>query len=610
MKRDEPDLEFESLLEYLKRCRGFDFTGYKRPSLTRRVGKRMQEVGAQTFDDYRDYLEVHSEEFAHLFNTILINVTHFFRDPQAWDYLSTEIIPQILADKKPEDVIRVWSAGCASGEEAYTLAMLLAEHLGTLAFRQRVKIYATDLDQDALGIARQGSYDARTVEDIPGALLEKYFDRTGSRYSFNTDLRRCVIFGRNDLAHDAPISRLDLLVCRNTLMYFNAESQNDILSHFHFALQDKGFMFLGKAEMLLTQANLFVPTEPTHRVFSKVLPDARRTFALGPPKINQVEVSTRQTRVERMRDLAFEFEPVAQIVVDATGILMLANDRAKAMFGLSADDIGRPLHEMKLAYHQETEPGYPPVDIRARIAQVMAEQGPLLVSNVERLFSDGVTHHLNMSIMPIRDEAGVVIGVSISFIDVTSLHYLNQQQSRFVQELETTNEELQSTNEELETTNEELQSTNEEMETMNEELQSTNAEMQTINTELSRRTEELKQANMSLNSILGSLRVGVVVVDRSLKVQEWNRQAQELWGLRADEVRGKPLMDLDIGLPVEKLKGTIHACMSGESPHQEAVLDATNRRGKRMSCQVICSPLLSPEREIQGVIVVMEETEP
>lgn len=608
MKRDEPDLKFESLLEYLKRCRGFDFTGYKRPSLTRRVGKRMQEVGAQTFDDYRDFLEVHPEEFAHLFNTILINVTNFFRDPEAWDYLSREIIPQILADKKPEDVIRVWSAGCASGEEAYTLAMLLAEHLGRVAFRQRVKIYATDLDQDALGIARQGSYDARTVEDIPGALRTKYFDRTGSRYSFNTDLRRCVIFGRNDLAHDAPISRLDLLVCRNTLMYFNAERQKDILTHFHFALQDKGFMFLGKAEMLLTQANLFVPTEPMHRVFSKVSTDARRIPLLGPPETDKVKVGARPTRVERLRDLAFEFEPVAQIVVDATGILMLANDRAKAMFGLSAGDIGRPLQEMKLAYHQETEPAYRPVDLRARIAQVMAEQGPLLVSNIASLLSNGVTHYLNMGIMPIRDEEGIVMGASISFIDVTSLHYLNQQQNRIVQELETTNEELQSTNEELETTNEELQSTNEELETMNEELQSTNAEMQTINTELSRRTEELKQANMSLNSILGSLRVGVLVVDRSLKVQEWNRQAQELWGLRADEVRGQPLMDLDIGLPAQKLKGTIHACMSGESQHQEAVLDATNRRGKRMSCQVFCAPLLSPEREIQGVIVVMEET--
>ena len=182
MKRDGPDSNLESLLEHLKRVRGFDFTGYKRPSLMRRVEKRMQEVGIQAFDDYRDYLEVHTDEFARLFDTILINVTGFFRDPNAWEYLNKEIIPQILADKKPTDSVRVWSTGSASGEEAYTLAMLLAEHLGTSGFRQRVKIYATDLDEDALAVARQGSYDGKTVQDVPEALLKKYFDRTCSQF--------------------------------------------------------------------------------------------------------------------------------------------------------------------------------------------------------------------------------------------------------------------------------------------------------------------------------------------------------------------------------------------------------------------------------------------
>ena len=616
MKRDEPDSNFETLLEYLKRVRGFDFTGYKRPSLLRRVEKRMQEVGIQAFDDYRDYLEVHTDEFARLFNTILINVTGFFRDPHAWEYLNKEIIPQILADKKPTDSVRVWSAGCASGEEAYTLAMLLAEHLGTSGFRQRAKIYATDLDQDALAIARQGCYDAKTIQDIPEALLKKYFARTGSRYTFNTDLRRCVIFGRNDQMQDAPISRLDLLVCRNTLMYFNAEIQERMLSHFHFALHDKGFLFLGKAEMLLTHDNLFFPIDLKHRVFSKVSIDAKPNLVPAQPKSDQAETGSRPTRVERLGALVFEREPVAQILVDATGILMLANERAKTTFGLSPSDMGRSFLEMELAYR--------PVELRARIAQVVAEQGPLIVTGAERLLSNGETQYLDVTIMPIRDETGIVVGVSIAFNDVTSFQQLKVAQNRLMQELqtayeelqstneelETTNEELQSTNEELETTNEELQSTNEEMETMNEELQSTNAEMQTVNTELSSRTEELNKVNISLNSILGNLRVGVVLVDRSLNVQEWSRQAELLWGLRADEARGEPFMELDIGLPVEKLKGAIRACLSGESQSQEVLLDATNRRGKRMSCQVTCSPLLGPEREIQGVIVVMEETKP
>src|SRR5436853_1403678 len=501
MKRDGPDSNLETLLEYLKRIRGFDFTGYKRPSLMRRVQKRMQEVGAQTFDDYRDYLEVHTDEFARLFDTILINVTSFFRDPQAWEYLGKEIIPQILADKKPIDSVRVWSAGCATGEEAYTLAMLLAEHLGTSGFRQRVKIYATDLDEDALAVARQGSYDGKTVQDVPEALLKKYFDRTGSRYTFNTDLRRCVIFGRNDQVQDAPISRLDLLVCRNTLMYFNAEIQERMLSHFHFALHDNGFLFLGKAEMLLTHDNLFFPKDLKYRVFSKVSSDARANLVLAQPKTDQAEAGSRPTRVEHLGALAFEREPVAQILVDATGILMLANERAKTMFGLSLSDMGRSFLEMELAYR--------PVELRARIAQVVVEQRPLLVTGAERLLSNGETEYLDVNLMPFRNETGIVVGVSIAFTDVTSFHQLKIGQNRVMQELqtayeelqstneelETTNEELQSTNEELETTNEELQSTNEERETMNEELQSTNAELQTGNHDLSSRTEELNKMN-------------------------------------------------------------------------------------------------------------------
>jgi len=265
----ERNAQFEALLDYLKRSRGFDFTGYKRSSLMRRVLKRMQMVAIGDYGDYLDYLEVHPEEFAHLFNTILINVTAFFRDEAAWDYLTQDIIPQVLADKTDGDPVRVWSAGCASGEEAYTVAMLLAEALGPAAFRQRVKIYATDVDEEALAQARQAGYTDKNLQPVPAELREKYFELAGNRYVFRADLRRSIIFGRHDLVHDAPISRLDLLVCRNVLMYFNAETQAHILARLHFALNDIGYLFLGKAEMLLTHANLFNPADLKHRIFTK-----------------------------------------------------------------------------------------------------------------------------------------------------------------------------------------------------------------------------------------------------------------------------------------------------------------------------------------------------
>src|SRR4051812_4754437 len=217
----------------------------------------MQAVGAKTYAEFAQLLEQNAAEFDHLCNTVLINVTAFFRDGVPWEALSNMIVPRILEAKAPEEPIRVWSAGCASGEEAYTLAIVLAEALGTDAFRSRVKIYATDVDEQALTFARHATYDAKQLEGVPPSLVEKYFERQDGRYVFRKDLRRLVIFGRNDLVQDAPISRIDLLVCRNTLMYFNAATQAKILARFHFALSDAGYLFLGRAETLLAHSESF-----------------------------------------------------------------------------------------------------------------------------------------------------------------------------------------------------------------------------------------------------------------------------------------------------------------------------------------------------------------
>ncbi len=255
------DQQFETLLQFLQQARGFDFTGYKRPSLMRRVSRRMQVLGITSFEEYRDHLEVQQDEFATLFNSILINVTSFFRDPPAWDYLAREILPRILDSKTNGGLLRVWSAGCASGQEPYSIAIALAEAMGETEFRERVKIYATDVDEEALKEARYAAYTPAQVEGLSPERLQRYFERANGRHAFRADLRRALIFGRNDLVQDAPISRLDLLVCRNTLMYFNAETQGRILTRFHFALngdgRGSGYLFLGRAEMLLTRGNLF-----------------------------------------------------------------------------------------------------------------------------------------------------------------------------------------------------------------------------------------------------------------------------------------------------------------------------------------------------------------
>jgi two-component system CheB/CheR fusion protein len=603
------DDQFEALLVYLREARGFDFTGYKRSSLMRRVTRRMTDVQITGYAEYLDYLQVHPTEFTALFNTILINVTAFFRDPDAWEYLREQVVKPLLASKPDESPVRVWSAGCASGEEAYTLAIVLAEILGVEGFRQRVKIYATDVDEDRLNEARQAAYGPKEVAGVPAELLERYFDDSGGRFVFRKDLRRSVIFGRNDLVQDAPISRIDLLVCRNTLMYFNAETQARILGRFHFALIEDGALFLGKAEMLLSHASTFVPTDLKRRVFRKV---PRALLPDGPLIGQSGSYRAGFTGPDRLRNEAFLASPVAQLVVTSDGLLALANRQADALFGVSVRDIGRPFHDLEISYQ--------PVELRKHIEQARTERRTLDIKDIEYARGPNDTVHLEVQVNPIVDSHSSLLGVTLVFQDVTAarqlrdeLKYAHQRlEGAFEElqstneELETTNEELQSTVEELETTNEELQSTNEELETMNEELQSTNDELQSINEQLQASTAQLDNANAFLDAILASLRAGIAVVDRDLRLQAWNRQAEELWGLRTAEVVGQHLLNLDIGLPVDRLRLVLKQALAGDSKAEEVRLPAVNRRGRTISVRVACSPLTDLANDTSGAIIVME----
>ena len=613
MSQWEDHEQFEKLLGYLRQNRGFDFTGYKRPSLMRRMSMRAQILHFDSFADYMDYLEVHPEEFPQLFNTVLINVTSFFRDPPVWEYLAREVLPGILREKKSGEPIRVWSAGCASGEEAYTAAILLAEAMGVEPFRQRVKIYATDIDEEALNVARQGTYSDKDLESMEDQLRSKYFEPLNGRYIFRADLRRSVIFGHLDLTQDAPISRLDLLICRNTIMYFNSEAQARILARFHFALNDSGRLFLGRAELLLTHGNLFTPLDLKSRVFVKVPLVNMRDRLVTMAEIGNNPLDNTPVRPNRLQELVLESSPLARIVVDLNGILAHANQKARLLFTLNPKDIGRPLLDLELSYR--------PVELRSLIEQAYAERRAITLTSVERRFPNGDVQYLDVIAMPLYDEGNNPLGVAIAFPDVSAYHRLQEELQRAREEiqtaseelqssneeLETTNEELQSSNEELETTNEELQSTNEELETMNEELQSTNEELNTVNEELHQRTEEVNRANAFLRSIVSSLRSGAIVIDHHFNILVWNHRAEDLWGLREDEVKGQSLLSLDIGLPVDRLRAVIRPCLSGDDNRAEVLLEATNRRGKTIRCRITCAPLLSANKEREGAILLMDE---
>jgi two-component system, chemotaxis family, CheB/CheR fusion protein len=568
-------------------------------------------VGVAAYNDYADHLEANPEEFAHLFNTILINVTSFFRDTEAWEYLSAEIVPRVISQVGSNGSIRVWSAGCASGQEAYSLAIALAERLGIEQFRRRVKIYASDVDEEALGQARHATYGPGQVQDLPPELLTRYFERIEDRYVFHKDLRRAIIFGRHDLVQDAPISRVHLLTCRNTLMYFNRETQGRVLARFHFALRPGGVLFMGKAEMLLTHGHLFTPVELKWRVFTKVAAASEVRDHLPLPRLEEPG----DDMDSQLQALALDSDMTAQFVIRADGLLVLANERARALFRLTGADIGRRVSELDLSYR--------PTELRSRIDEAMTTRRPVTVRDVVMPSESGELRFLDLHLVPLIDDSGRGLGTKVTLADVTRYKKLQEEleHSRHEletayeelqssnEELETTNEELQSTNEELETTNEELQSTNEELETMNEELQSTNEELETTNGEMGRRGEDLRRINALLESILSGLEVGVVVVDPDLRVIAWNNRAEDLWGLRADEVRNRHILNLDIGLPVEQLRMPIRASLAGER-NTSLVLDATNRRGRSIRCKISSTPLASGDGDTHGVILLMEELAP
>jgi two-component system CheB/CheR fusion protein len=598
------------LLDYLKRTRGFDFTGYKRSSIERRIEKRMNEVGIGSYQEYLDYLEVQSDEFAFLFNTILINVTGFFRDAAAWDYLASDVIPRLVETVGADRPLRFWCAGCSSGEETYTMAMVLAEALGEQQYLERVKIYATDVDEEALTEARHATYPAKAVEAVPPPMLERYFERVEQRYAFRKELRRTVIFGRNDLVQDAPISRIDLLTCRNTLMYFNAETQAGVLGRFHFSLNDWGYLYLGKSEMLITHSELFEPVDLKRRVFTKVARPTLRDrllFAAHPDDVDGVDGAGGD-----VRESAFDAAPVAQLAVDLDGTVVLANQLARTTFGLSNTDVGRPLKDLEISYR--------PVDLRSNLEAAHAERRSVVVTNVSMTISTGDVREFEVQLTPLH-AGDRTLGTTITFTDVTVQHRMQteledskrelesayEELQSTVEELETTNEELQSTNEELETTNEELQSTNEELETTNEELQSTNEELETINDELRQRTLELNEVNTFLETILTSMGVGVAVLDRSLAVQVWNAHSSELWGLRSDEAEGQNLLSLDVGLPVEKLSGALRDVLNNGESRVELRVEATNRRGHPIDCRIVALPLSVDGQDVSGTILLMEE---
>jgi two-component system, chemotaxis family, CheB/CheR fusion protein len=375
-------------------------------------------------------------------------------------------------------------------------------------------------------------------------------------------------------------------------MYFGPELQQRILANFYFALNRGGFLVVGKAEALQSGRNFFAPYNLKRRVFLK---DGSADAAFRMPRLPTPELLEREAAPD-LGEAAFEHAPTAQVVVDEQNRVAGINQAARTMFALRHRDVGRSLQDLELSYR--------PLELRSLIDEVRGDQQPVTRRDIRWQRGNDEARTLDVQLDPLALRGEQFAGVIVTYVDATEHRALEEDLEKAkreletayeelqstVEELETTNEELQSTNEELETTNEELQSTNEELETMNEELQSTNEELETMNDELRERTDETLQANSFLASVFSGIQQGVVVVDRTLRILAWSRRATDLWGLRDDEVEGEHLLNLDIGIPVQRLRDPIRRVLAGERT-TEIELDGHDRRGKPVHIRVGVAPL-------------------
>lgn len=552
------ELSLRELIQIVADERGLDLRGYKHSTLDRRLRRRMFQLNLGSVDEYAKKIRTDEQEVNELLNTVLINVTEFFRDQQAWEILHREVLQSFLGTLRPGDSFRAWSAGCASGEEAYSLAILLADILGERLGDYEVKIYGTDIDEDALNAARRGEYPAEHVRRVRQDWRERFFSGT-DLLRVTREIRRLVIFGRSNLVSDAPISHCNMVLCRNVLIYFDTETQKQIFKRLHYALEPNGFLFLGKAESKLTESKYFRAVDARWRIFQRVTEGRELPASQEAPRFNmsmtedpKINEQLKLLRVQQR--YLMDTLKAGVVILDNRDVIVTHNEPAVSTWGLPGlRVIGKRLQNTELVFLCPELPG--------RLDTSKGDNANIISFSC-RVRLDGEDRVVQVSLKPMVGESNEREGTVIYVEDVTAherlqntveqLEATGEELQSANEELETTNEELQSTNEELETTNEELQSTNEELETTNEELQSLNEELENMNDELERRTHELNNLSERYSETLRGMPWPVLLIDREERIQLWNTAAQRLFGIGATSVVGVSVDQLPIGAELRK----------------------------------------------------------
>jgi two-component system CheB/CheR fusion protein len=545
---------------------GHDFSGYKDKTMIRRVQRRMHVLQIDSVADFIDRLRKDPREVDLLFRDLLIGVTSFFRDPESFGALEKEVIPRLFEGKGPDDTVRVWVPGCATGEEAYSLAILLREHTPKSYGAPKLQIFASDIDEHALEVARIGRYPASVARDVPAARLNQYFVREDGTYRVGGELRGICLFAQHNLLRDAPFSKLDLISCRNLLIYLGGELQSRIVPLFHYALRDGGYLFLGTSENVTRHSRLFAVVDRTHHIFQR-RPQIERRLPEFPltapdPTHRRREPSSAPASDVSLQGLAerqlLERYAPAYVIINADGELLYASGRTGRYLELPR---GTPSHNLFSMARRGLR-----LDLRAAVHKAVSRGEPVTQKNVS-VGTNGGRLNLDLCVQPLRygdarETVYMIVFQDLGPIEPASetedgegteetqnatlrhleaeLRFTKERLQTTTEELESANEELKSRNEELSSMNEELQSANEELETSKEELQSINEELQTLNAELRTRVDELSRANSDIANLLESTQIATLFLSRNLGVKSFTPAAKDLFHLVESDT-GRPI---------------------------------------------------------------------
>lgn len=555
-----------SIAGTLRTVTGNDFHGYKRNTFLRRVQRRMQVTQTADIENYAAHLRKDRDEVHHLFQDLLIGVTQFFRDPKEFEALEKEI-PRLFDGKGPSDQLRVWVLGCATGEEAYSIAIVLSEYLQTIDNGPTIQIFATDLDARALGAARAGRYSSAIADQVTPERLARWFVKEGDTYRIVKEVREMCIFSPHNLIKDAPFSRIDLLSCRNLLIYLNTELQNRVIPIFHFSLRPGGVLFLGASENVTRHQKLFAPVDRRNRLFrrletpTKILPEfpltaRHRHHEAVPDRTAPARPTSVALSISRRADQVAERYAPAYVIIDTQYDVLHFSGRTGRFLEPAAGVANLNLFNL---VHRDLR-----LDLRATLHQAAEEQKRIehlripikdngrstLVNLIVEPLVEGADLAAFVVIFqeagPVPETAGFVAGVAsndhVERLEA-ELRLTKDRLQATIEELESTNEELKSSNEEYQSINEELQSSNEELETSKEELQSVNEELQTVNAELDHRVRDLARANSDLRNLLESTQIATIFLDNDLRVRSFTPTATELFHV----------LETDVGRPIDHL---------------------------------------------------------